>query len=119
MPLTGGPFKDFKYGGIPLRPTKDGEGEFQKSKIQFEREASPNEDSYATGEAVVGFVQQECAFTPTEFTELEALQDGAERSGTATAMNGDVISMNGSIDGELTLVGGKATVKIAGKVNVQ
>ncbi len=119
MVLTGGPFKDFKWGGQTLRPTKDGEAEYQKGKTQFERDASPNGDSYATGEAVVGFVQQECAFTPTEFSELEALQDGAERSGTATAQNGDVISMNGSIDGELTLVGGKATVKIAGKVNVQ
>ena len=117
--LTGGPFKDYKWGGIIFRPTKDGEGSYQKSKTQFETEMSPNGDPYATGESVPGFTEQECAFTVAEFAAAEALQDGAERSGTATAQNGDVLSMNGILDGEFTLVGGKATVKIAGKVNVQ
>ena len=119
MPITGGPFRDFKFGGIILRPTKDGEAEYQGVKRQFETEMSPNGDPYSTAESVPGFAQQECSFTPTEFAALEALQDGVSRSGVATAQNGDVISMDGIIDGELTLSGGKATVKIAGKVNIQ
>lgn len=119
MALTGGPARDIKWGGLVLRPTKDGELEFQTNSFEYETEASPNGDNYATASAIIGYVQQECAFTPTEFSELKRLQDGEERSGVVTAVNGDVISINGRIEGELLLADGKATVKFAGQVRVQ
>lgn len=119
MPVTGGPARDLKYGGLVLRPTKDGELEFQENSFEYETEASPNGDDYATASAIIGYIQQECAFTPQEFSELKRLQDGEKRSGVVTAVNGDVISVNGRIEGELLLADGKATVKIAGNVRVQ
>jgi len=119
MAITGGPARDFKYGGLPLRPTKDSDFEYDESGFDFENEPSPNGDVYSTGNARIGYISQECAFTPSEFREFKRLQDGSSRSGTATAPNGDVISVNGAIDGEINLVGGKATIKIAGKVRVQ
>jgi len=119
MALTGGPFRDFKWGGLTLRPTKDGDAEWQVSGREYETEASPNGDDYATETAVVGYIQQECAMTTEEFNEFKQLQDGEARSGIATAPDGSVLSMNGRIEGEHILTGGKVTVKIAGKVRLQ
>ena len=118
MAITGGPARDFKYGGLTLRPTKDSDFEYEESGFDFENEPSPNGDVYSTGTARIGKVSQECAFTPSEFSEFKKLQDGESRSGVATAPNGDVISVNGAIDGEINLVGGKATVVIAGKIKI-
>lgn len=119
MPITGGPLKDFKWGGQTLRPTKDGEPEIEYGGFNFEPEQSPNGDIYSTSEAIPGFVSQECSFTAEEFKTLKDKQDGVERAGTATAANGDVISINGLLAEEIILAGGKATVKIAGKVRLQ
>jgi len=117
--ITGGPLKDFKWGGITLRPTKDGEPEWETSGTNYEKSASPNGDSYNEGEARIGYVQQECAFSTQEWKEFKALQDADDRSGTATTQDSEVLSINGSIDGEHVLANGKATVKIAGAVRVQ
>lgn len=119
MPITGGPFRDMKYGGINLRPVKDSAGKYMRGGFQFEANQSPNGDTYATAESVVGFVEQECTFTAEEYNELEALRDGKERAGTATTISGQALSFNGIIDGELSLDDGKATVKISGAVRVQ
>jgi hypothetical protein len=119
MAITGGPARDFKYGGMVLRPTKDGELEYESNGSDYEVEASPNSDFYSTAEAKVGFVSQECAFTVPEFNEFIKMKDGSSRAGTLTSPNGDVITINGIIDGEHTLSGGKCTVKISGKVRVQ
>jgi hypothetical protein len=119
MALTGGPLRDFRWGGLTLRPTADGEAEWQTTGLEFESEASPNGDPYSTGKAVIGYVQQECAMTTEEFRDFKALQDGVSRSGIATTMDGQVLSMNGIIEGEMILANGKVTVKIAGKVRVQ
>ncbi|MCK5613743.1 hypothetical protein KAR91_68395 [Candidatus Pacearchaeota archaeon] len=119
MPITGGPFRDFTWGGQTLRPSKDGEAEIEYGDTQYEPEQSPNGDVYSTAESIAGYVQQECIFTAEEFKELKGKQDGAERSGTATLPNGDVVSMNGLLAGEVVLAGGKATIKIAGKVRLQ
>lgn len=119
MPITGGPLRDFKWGGQNLRPTKDGEPEVEYGGDNYEPEQSPNGDLYSTAEAIPGFLSQECSFTAAEFKELKDKQDGVERSGTATTANGDVISMNGILAEEILLAGGKATVKIAGKVRLQ
>lgn len=119
MAITGGPFKDLKYGGMVLRPTKDSDAEWDISGFDFEHEASPNGDVYSTGNARVGYASQECAFTAEEFKQFKAMQDGEARSGTATCPNGDVLSLNVAIDGEHQLSGGKCTVKLAGKVKLQ
>ena len=119
MAVTGGPFRDFKWGGISLRPTKDGDAEWDVSGFDFEAEASPNGDDYSTGTARIGYVQQECAMTASEFNALKRMQDGAKRSGVATCPNGDVLSLNAALDGEINLSGGKATIKLAGKVKLQ
>ena len=117
--LTGGPFRDLKWRGFTFRPTQDGEAEFELSGTNYEKEASPNGDGYSTGTPHIGYVQQECAMDAGEYAEFKKLQDGVDAAGTATAQNGDVLSVNGSLDGEQTLSGGKITVKIAGKVNLQ
>jgi hypothetical protein len=117
--LVGGPFRDFKWGGLPLRPTKDSGAEFEEGGFSFEKSASPNGDSYSTGTAVIGYVQQECAFTAAEFKAFKAMQDGDNRSGVATMPNGDVLSINASIEGEHVLSDGKCTVKLAGKIKLQ
>ena len=117
--VTGGPFRDLKWGGITLRPTKDGDAEYETSGFDFEHEASPNGDVYSTGSARVGYIQQECAMTATEFIELKAMQDGEARSGVATCQNGDVLSINAALDGEIAMSGGKVTIKLAGKVKLQ
>lgn len=119
MALIGGPFKTFKWRGFDFQSTKDGEAEVEESGINFTKEASPDGEGYTTGEARVGYVQQECVMTSARYSEFKRLQDGLDGSGTATALNGDVWSINGSLDGEQTLAGGKVTVKIAGKVKLQ
>lgn len=119
MALTGGPLRDFRWGSLTLRPTADGEAEWQVSGLEFESEASPNGDPYSTGKGVIGYVQQECAMTTTEFAAFKALQDGTSRAGIATTMDNKVLSMNGIIEGEMVLANGKVTIKIAGKVRVQ
>lgn len=119
MAIVGGPFRDFKYGGITLRPTRDSEHEYESNGSDFEVEASPNGDFYSTAAAKVGYVQQECAFTVPEFNDFIRLKDGQARAGTATSPNGDVITVNGIIDGEHILSNGRCTVKISGKVRVQ
>lgn len=119
MPITGGSLKDFKWGGQTLRPTKDGEPEIEYGGFNYEPEQSSNGDIYSTAEAIPGFVSQECSFTAEEFKTLKDKQDGVERAGTATTQSGDVISINGLLAEEIMLAGGKATVKIAGKVRLQ
>lgn len=119
MPITIGAFKDFKWGGQTLRPTKDGEAEVEYGGFNFEPEQSPNGDLYSTSEAIPGFVSQECTFTAEEFKTLKDKQDGVERAGTATTVNGDVLSINGILAEEVVMAGGKATVKIAGTVRLQ
>ena len=119
MAVTGGPFRDLRWGGITLRPTKDGEAEYEANGNDYEIEASPNGDFYSTAEAKVGYVQQECAMTIPEFQEFIALKDGSARAGTATSPNGDVLTLNCAIDGEHILSSGKVTVKLSGKVRVQ
>lgn len=117
--IVGGPLRDFKWGGLTLRPTKDSGAEVKLSRFEFENSLSPNDDLYATGTSVVGYVQQECAMTAEEFKSLIDLQDGDTRSGVATMPNGDILSVNGALEGEHMLSDGKVTVKIAGKVKLQ
>ncbi len=117
--VTGGPFRDLKFGGITLRPTKDGKAEYEANGNDFKVEASPNGDFYSTAEAKVGYVKQECAFTAPEYNEFIALKDGQARAGTATTANGDVLTLNCIIDEEHVLSDGKCEVKLSGKVRVQ
>lgn len=119
MPIIGGPAKELKWAGITFRTTKDGDLGFEESGTDYEFEASPNGDDYSTAEAKVGYIEQECSFTVAEYKEFIAYKDGTKRAGTATAPNGDVISLNCGIDGEHKLEGGKMTVKLSGKVRVQ
>jgi hypothetical protein len=119
MALIGGPLKDFKYASIPLHPTKDGEAEVEFSGINYERSQSPDGTGYTEGEARPGYVQQECVMTVKEYQTFKKKQDGGDYSGSATMPNGDILSINGSIDGEQLLTNGKVTVKIAGEVRVQ
>lgn len=118
--LVGGPFRDFKWGGLPaFRPTKDSGAEFKLGGFQFEHSLSPNDDIYSTGTSEVGYVQQECAMTAEEYKNFIALNDGEARSGTATMPNGDVMSINAAIEGEHILSDGKITIKLAGKIKLQ
>ena len=119
MAITGGPFRDLKWGGTVLRPTKDGDAEYDLSGFDYEHEASPNGDVYSKGSARVGYISQECIFTAEEFKNFKAMQDGVARSGTATCPNGDVLSIDAAIDGEHQMSGGKCTVKLSGKVKLQ
>lgn len=119
MAIVGGPFRDFKWGGLTLTPVKDSDAEWKKSGFEYEHDMSPNEKVYSTQNSVVGYVQQECVMTPDEYAEYQEYQDGESRSGVATAPNGSVITIDGAIDGEMVLAGGKVTVKLAGKVRVQ
>jgi len=119
MAITGGPLRDLKWGGMSLRPTKDGDYECQYSGYEYEANASPNGDVYANQSSVIGYIQQECAMTQEEFKKFKAMQDGAARAGSATAPNGDVLSLNCMVDGEHVLAGGKVTVKLSGKVRLQ
>ena len=118
MALTGGPFRSLKWGGIELNPT-EGEAEYELNGLQFETKATSNFKTYTEGSPRIGYVQQECAFTTDEFDAFKDLQDGVERSGTATCMDGKVLSINGAIEGEQQLSNGKITVKINGQVRVQ
>lgn len=119
MAIIGGPFRDFKWGGLTFSPVKDSDAEWKKSGFEYENDMSPNGNVYSTQSSVVGYVQQECVMTPEEYATYQDLQDGEARSGIATAPDGSVISLNGAIDGEQILAGGKVTIKIAGKVRVQ
>jgi hypothetical protein len=118
MALTGGPALDLKWGGMVLRPT-DGELEFDFSCMEFESKASANGDSYTEGKPKIGYIQQECAMTPTEYKDYKKMQDGETRAGTCTCPNGDVLSLNCAMEGEQNLSNGKVKVKLSGKVKVQ
>lgn len=119
MAVVGGPFKELKFGGITLRPTKDGGAKYESSGSDYEINMSSNGDPYSVASSRPGYIQQECAFTPTEFNEFKKMQDGEARAGTATAQNGDVITLNCAIDGEHILDDGKSEVKLSGKVRIQ
>ena len=119
MAITGGPALDLKWGGTIFAPT-DSELEYDLSGYDFENKMSGNgSDIYAEGKPRVGYVSQECAMTAAEFKAFKAMQDGAARSGTVTCPNGDVLSINGAIEGEHNLSSGKCKIKIAGKVRLQ
>ncbi len=119
MAITGGPAKDFKWGGSIYAPT-DGELAYDFSGTDFESKMSGNgNDVYAEGKPRVGYVEQEVAMTASEFKALKSMQDGVARSGTVTCPNGDVLSVNGALEGELALSNGKVKIKIAGKVRLQ
>lgn len=117
--VTGGPFRDLKWGGITYRPTKDSDAEVKLSGVEFENSLSPNGDVYSTGTWVPGHAAQECAMTAEEFKAHIALQDGNTRSGVATMPNGDILSIDAAIEGEQMLSGGKITVKFTGKLKLQ
>lgn len=119
MAIIIGHLRDFKWADITFRPTKDGEAEVQPDSSEYESERSPNGDFYSTESSIIGYVQQECVMTATEYFEFKKKQDGTSRAGTATMANGDVISMNCIIEGEHILSGGKITIKLAGKVRLQ
>jgi hypothetical protein len=119
MAITGGPALDLKWGGMILRPTSDGELEYDLFGFDFESKASPNGDVYGEGKARLGYVSQECAMTADEFKTFKAAQDGVARAGTCTCPNGNVLSINGAIEGEHNLSNGKVKVKLAGKVKLQ
>ena len=119
MALVGGPFKDLKFAGITLIPSKDSGAEFDLSGLDFEANRSPNGEIYATGSSRIGYIQQECVMTAAQYVTYKAAQDGETKSGTATMLNNDVLSINGLIDGEQALSDGKITVKISGKVEKQ
>jgi len=117
--LTGGPLREFIWGGITLRPVKDAEPEVELDGTDFTGEKSPNGDVYSTGEEKIGTISQECAMTTAEYAAFMALKDGTSRSGTATYMNGDVLSLNCLINEEHKLSSGKITVSLAGGVSLQ
>lgn len=117
--VTAGPLKDFKWGGISLNSTQDGEAEYKTSDREYEIKRSGNGNQYAESEAVVPYVQQDVVVTAALYEALQALQDGQPRAGTATLPNGDVLSLNCAIDGELTPSNGVLTLKLAGDVRVQ
>lgn len=119
MAVTGGPALDFKWGGMTLTPSSDGELEYDFSGFDYEHKMSPNQTVYSDGKARVGSVTQECIFTAEEFKNFKAMQDGNSRAGTITCPNGDVLSVNAAIDGEANLSNGKCKVKLAGKVKLQ
>ena len=119
MAAVGGPFRDLKWGGITFYPVKDSDAEWKKNTSEFETDISPNGEPYSTYNSAIGYVQQECVMTPDQYDAYLALNDGTARAGIATAPDGSVISVNGNIDGEVQLAGGKITVRIAGKVRVQ
>jgi hypothetical protein len=117
--LIGGPFRELKWGELTFRPIKDSPFEHELSGTDYENNLSPNGDTYATGQAKVGFAQQECAMTTQEYKDFIAKKDGVSRSGTATTQDGQVLSLNCIIDGEHQLVDGKVTVKLSGVVELQ
>lgn len=117
--VTAGPLRDFRWGGISLTSTQDGEVEFKTSDREYEIKRSGNGDTYSESEAVVPYVQQDIVVTAPEAEVLTGLQDGETRAGTATLPNGDVLSLNCAIDGELTPTNGVLTLKLAGSVKVQ
>jgi len=112
--VTGGPLRDLKYGGFVLTPDSEAKHKKQSAKMQYEAKRSPNGKTYSTAESVTGFIEQDCVFQGSEFSEFEELQDGVERSFVATTEAGTVITGKGIIDGEMQEDDGKATVKISG-----
>lgn len=118
MALTGGPALDLKWGGMVFRPT-DGELEYDLFCMEFESKASPNKDIYTEGKPKIGYIQQECAMTPSEFKQYKAMQDGEARAGTVTCPNGDVLSLNCAIEGEQNISNGKVKIKLSGNVKLQ
>lgn len=117
--VTAGPLRDFRYGGLSLSPTMDGEVEYKTSDREYEIKRSGNNDTYSESEAVVPYLQQDIVVTPEEYEQLQTFQDGQTRAGTATLPNGDVLSLDCAIDGELTATNGVLTLKLAGNVTVQ
>ena len=117
--VTAGPLRDFRWGGVALTPTMDGEVEYKTSDREYEIKRAGNGDTYSESEVAVPYVQQDIVVTASEYETLRDLQDGEARSGTATLPNGDVLSLNCSIDGEITPANGVLTLKLAGDVKVQ
>ena len=119
MAVVSGPFIELKWAGITFNPTEDGEAKYKPSGKTYEVKMSPNDVPYSEMSAHAGYVSQECVFTPTEFEEFLSNQDGEPRAGTATAPNGDVLTLNCAIDGEMELSNGKCEVKLSGLVKLQ
>jgi len=117
--IVGGPFRDLKWGGLSLYPAGEAEAEWKLSGFEYEHEMSSNQEPYSTAKSVIGYIQQECVFSPDEYNDYISLNDGTPRAGVATAPDGSIIQFNGAIDGEVNLANGRLTVRIAGKVSVQ
>ena len=117
--VTAGPLRDFRWGGLVLTPTMDGESEYKTSDREYEFKKSGNGDTYSESQAVVGYVQQDIVMTAAEYEALQELQDGEARAGTATLPNGSVLSLDCGIDGELTITNGVVSLKLSGSVTVQ
>ena len=114
--VTGGPARSIKWGEINFTPTMDGEPEFELGERDYEAKVGGNGDVYAEGAAIVQYFQHDVNMNTTEYNDVLALKDGNARSGTVTLPNGDVLSLNGILDGEFKLANGTATLKISGSV---
>jgi len=117
--VTGGPLRSFKWGGINLTPAMDGEPEIELGDRDFEVKKGGNGDIYADGTAVVQYIQHDIIVDTKEYRDLVLLKDGNARSGSATLPNGDVVTLNCAIDGELKPSNGVATLKLSGQLTVQ
>lgn len=117
--VTGGPLRALKWGGISLTPTMDSEPTIELGDRDFETKRGGNGDIYADGSMVVQSVETDIVMTTDDYNTLIALKDGNTRSGSATLANGDVLSLNCMIDGELKPANGVATLKLSGEVSKQ
>ena len=115
--ITGGPFLNFKWGGMNLAP--NGEPEIVFSGRDYETKLAGDESSYAESKTRIGKISMDVVMSMSEYKSLCAMQDGKPRAGVGTTANGDVIMINAAIEGEIPIKNGIVSLALTGKVRLQ
>ena len=117
--IPGGPFKSFKYGGLNLHPKEDATPEVEFSGRDFDVKITGDDENYSEATSKPGMILCDCVMDLADYKTLSAMKDGSPRAGTATDANGNVLSINAAINGEMKLVNGVVSLNLAGKVRMQ
>jgi len=107
---------DLRWGGVPLFTVMNAEPEIKASNKEFTANRAGGGAKYSTQEQVVGYFKVDIIATPEILSNLVAMQDGVSRAGTATLGNGDVLSLDCIIAGEVVASNGIVSLSLEGDV---
>jgi hypothetical protein len=117
--VVGGPPTSIKWGGLNLPPVEDAKPEYETSPAKFTANLAGDGSPYSNRAGKTPYFKCDIVVNPALFDELVKLQDGVYRAGSVTLANGDVLTLNCILEGEVKNADGKVSVNLAGKVTKQ